>query len=170
MPTVPLSQNNHSFFFKLKNCLIEVLLIYSIMHVLRVYRSSLWHGKLRIQHWYCCRLGLLLWCRFSPWLGNYHKTAPSKKELQKKKRVAGVQLWFTIFKHNTALTVIVKYWLYYVVTYILFIYFFDSCTCSVWKFLGQGLNQSCSGRPPPQPQQCEIQAVSVIYSASCGNT
>ena len=37
------------------------------------------------------------------------------------------------------------------------------------KFLGQGLNWRCSFWPQPQSQQHEIQAMSVICAAACGN-
>ena len=44
----------------------------------------------------------------------------------------------------------------------LFPYFlFYSSAWSIWKFPGQGSNQSCSCRPTLQTQQCQIQAVSV---------
>ena len=36
-----------------------------------------------------------------------------------------------------------------------------------WKFPGQGLNQSCSCRPTPQPHQ--ILATSVTYAAACNS-
>ena len=36
---------------------------------------------------------------------------------------------------------------------ILFYYFFDSCTCGIGTFPGQGLHQTCSCRPMPQPPQ-----------------
>lgn len=51
------------------------------------------------------------------------------------------------------MTVVV--WGFFVV-FILFICFwfcFYSCTCGIWKVLGQGSNWSCSFRPAPQPQQ-----------------
>ena len=53
------------------------------------------------------------------------------------------------------------------------LFFFNSCTCSVWKFPGWGSdpNWSCSCRPIPQPQQCQIWATSAIYTtASCNTT
>ena len=34
--------------------------------------------------------------------------------------------------------------------------------CSIWNFPGSGSNWSCSHRPTPQPQQCQIRAMSVI--------
>ena len=38
----------------------------------------------------------------------------------------------------------------------LFFFFSQSHTCGIWKFPGQGLNQSCSCWHMPQPQQCRI--------------
>ena len=35
--------------------------------------------------------------------------------------------------------------------FVLFCFAFDSYTCSLWTFPGQGLNQSCSCHPAPQP-------------------
>ena len=37
-----------------------------------------------------------------------------------------------------------------------FSFSFYCCTCSIWKFPGQGSNQNYSSRPMPQPQQCQI--------------
>ena len=34
-----------------------------------------------------------------------------------------------------------------------FFFSFDGCTCSIWKILGWGLNQSCSCQPTPQQHQ-----------------
>ena len=39
----------------------------------------------------------------------------------------------------------------------------------MWKVPGQGLNGICNYRPMPQPQQHQIQATSVTYTATCGN-
>ena len=50
----------------------------------------------------------------------------------------------------------------------LFFWSSQSCTHGIWKFPGQGFNQSCSHWPTPQ--QCSIQAVSATYStAARGN-
>ena len=38
--------------------------------------------------------------------------------------------------------------------------------CGTWKFPGSGLNQSCSCRPMPQPQQCQIWATSATYTTA----
>ena len=43
-------------------------------------------------------------------------------------------------------------------------------TCSIWKFSGQGSNQSFSNKPTPQPQQHQIQAASSTYNTAHGNT
>ena len=43
------------------------------------------------------------------------------------------------------------------------------CTCNIWKFLGQGLNQRCSFWAMPQSQQHQIWATSETYAAACGN-
>ena len=48
----------------------------------------------------------------------------------------------------------------------LLLLFFHSCICSIWKFPGQGSNQSRGCRPTPQPQQCVIQAKSVTYTTA----
>ena len=37
-----------------------------------------------------------------------------------------------------------------------FVFAFQGCICSIWKFPGQGSNQSCSCWAIPQPQQCQI--------------
>ena len=49
--------------------------------------------------------------------------------------------------------------------FIIFIIFFNSHTCGIWKFLGQGSNWSCSCRLTPQPQQHRIWAVSATCAA-----
>ena len=46
-----------------------------------------------------------------------------------------------------------------------FFFFFNGCTCGIWRFPGQGSNQSCSRWPTPQPQW-QIRAMSVTYSHS----
>ena len=51
-----------------------------------------------------------------------------------------------------------------------FLFFsFYSWTHGMWKFLGQGLYQSCRCRRTPQPQQHGIRATSGIYTAACRN-
>ena len=50
-----------------------------------------------------------------------------------------------------------------------FFFLFQGCTCGIWKFPGQGSNQSCSCQPTPLPQQCGIQTMSVTYSTAHGN-
>ena len=47
--------------------------------------------------------------------------------------------------------------------------FFNCCTNSMWKFLSQWLNQSCSCQPMPWPQKHRIQATSATYATTCGN-
>ena len=47
---------------------------------------------------------------------------------------------------------------------------FYSHTCGLWKFLGQGSNQSCSCRPTPQSRQHHIRGTSATYAPPCGNT
>ena len=49
-----------------------------------------------------------------------------------------------------------------------FFFSFYSCIWSIWKFPGQGLNQSCSCRPTPQPQQCRIRVLSETYATAYG--
>ena len=46
---------------------------------------------------------------------------------------------------------------------------FSGCPLSTWKFAGEGLNQSFSCWPPPQPEQCQIQAASVTYTGAPSN-
>ena len=45
---------------------------------------------------------------------------------------------------------------------------FGGHTFGIWRFSGQGSNQSCSCQPMPQPQQCHFQALSVIYTLAHG--
>ena len=47
--------------------------------------------------------------------------------------------------------------------------FFYSCTCCIWKFLGQGLKWRYSCWPRPQQQQRQIQALSTTYTTASGN-
>ena len=51
----------------------------------------------------------------------------------------------------------------YFIIIIIFFFAFQGHTCSIWKFLGQGSNQSCSCRPTPEPQQSRIWGASVTY-------
>ena len=46
---------------------------------------------------------------------------------------------------------------------------FQGHTHGIQKFLGLGLNQSCSCWPIPQSQQCGIQAVSATYTTAHSN-
>ena len=50
------------------------------------------------------------------------------------------------------------------------LFFFLGHTCSIWKFLGWGLDWSCSCQPMTQPQPCRIQAVFVTYTTAHSNT
>ena len=45
---------------------------------------------------------------------------------------------------------------------------FQDHTLSIWKFLGQGLNQSYNCRPAPQSQQFRILATSATYTTAHG--
>ena len=47
-----------------------------------------------------------------------------------------------------------------------FNFFFQGHACGVWTSPGQGLNQSSSFRPTPQPQQLGIQASSATYTTA----
>ena len=47
------------------------------------------------------------------------------------------------------------------------LFVFLGCIRSIWKFLGQGSNLSCSHWPIPQ--QCQIRALSATYAAAQGN-
>ena len=43
-------------------------------------------------------------------------------------------------------------------------------TQDIWRFPGQGSNQSYSCQPTPPPQQCQIQAASATYTTAHHNT
>ena len=50
-------------------------------------------------------------------------------------------------------------------------FFFRVCLPFLWRLLRHmGLNQSCSHRPMPEPQQHRIQAESATYAPAHGNT
>ena len=51
----------------------------------------------------------------------------------------------------------------------LFLYFYGR-TWSIKKFPEEGSIWSCSCRPTPQPQQCQIRAASVTYATAGSNT
>ena len=51
----------------------------------------------------------------------------------------------------------------------LFFLSFEGHTRSIWRFPGYGSNRSCSCRPTPEPQQCQIWAVSATYTTAHGN-
>ena len=46
---------------------------------------------------------------------------------------------------------------------------FEGHTHSIWRFPGQGSNQSCSHQPTAQPQQHQILAASATYPTTHGN-
>ena len=46
---------------------------------------------------------------------------------------------------------------------------FEGRTCSIWRFLGKGSNQSCSCQLTPQPQQLGIQASSATHPTAHSN-
>ena len=46
---------------------------------------------------------------------------------------------------------------------------FQGHTRGLWRFSGQGSNQSCSCRPTPQPQQHQTQAMSTTYTTAHSN-
>jgi len=56
-------------------------------------------------------------------------------------------------------------------------FFFSFClfaislgrSCSIWRFPGQGSNQSCSHWPMPEPQKRGIRAASATYTTAHGN-
>ena len=53
-----------------------------------------------------------------------------------------------------------------------FLFFFlvgGGCSCSIWKFPGQGSNRSYNCHSTPQPQKCQIWATSATYTTACGN-
>ena len=62
--------------------------------------------------------------------------------------------------------------MHFLVFFILFLFFFllfRAALCSIWRFPGSGLNQSCSCPPIPQPQQCQIWGASATYTTAHGN-
>ena len=71
---------------------------------------------------------------------------------------------------------LIPFWLHCLQIFSLFCrlsFFFFGCfwvfTWGIWRFLGQGLNQSCSCWPTPQLQQLEILAASVTNMTANGN-
>ena len=53
-------------------------------------------------------------------------------------------------------------------SWVYFFFSFLGCTHGIWKFLGQGLNQSCSCQPTPQPQELGTRATSATYTTAHG--
>ena len=47
---------------------------------------------------------------------------------------------------------------------------FSSLFFGLWRFPGQGSNQSCSHQPTPKPQQCRIRAKSATYTTAHSDT
>ena len=58
---------------------------------------------------------------------------------------------------------------YFFFLLLLFFWSFQDHTHGIWKFPGQGSNQSCGHWPKPQPQQCQIQATSLTDTTAQGN-
>ena len=61
---------------------------------------------------------------------------------------------------------------YYASMMIFFIFifnFFQSHTCSIWRFPGQGSNWSCTCQPTPQPQQRRTGSTFATYTTAHGN-
>ena len=48
-----------------------------------------------------------------------------------------------------------------------FFFFFNGCTCSLWKFPGWGWKWTCKCRP--LAQQCQVRAALVTSATACGN-
>ena len=71
------------------------------------------------------------------------------------------------FKAPTSFTLVVLGG--FLVCLLCFVLFFKGRTCSIQSFPGQGLNQSCSHWPVPQPQQHQIRATSSTYTTTHGN-
>ena len=63
----------------------------------------------------------------------------------------------------------IKSYLHTTITELQYFFSFYGYTHSIWKFPGQGSNQSCSCRPMPQPWQRGIWTASVNYAAACSN-
>ena len=53
---------------------------------------------------------------------------------------------------------------FYFCLFFFFFFFIQGCTRGIWRLPGQGSNQSYSCQPTPQPQQCQIRAVSEYSS------
>ena len=70
-------------------------------------------------------------------------------------------LWKIIF------TLFLLYYYYYFLFVCLFVF---RAAPAAYKVPSQGLHQSCSCWPAPQPQLCQIQAISAIYTTAHGNT
>ena len=54
-------------------------------------------------------------------------------------------------------------------SFFLFFFWWGGCSCSIWKFPGQGSNRSYNCHSTPQPQKCQIWATSATYTTACGN-
>ena len=52
-------------------------------------------------------------------------------------------------------------WFLFHLSHFFFFFSFLGCIYGIWQFPGQGLNQSCSCWPTPEPEQCLIQATHV---------
>ena len=75
--------------------------------------------------------------------------------------------WTVPFDHSV--TVTTTYLFIYLFIYFCLFAIFLGRSCSIWRFLGQGSNWSCSLWPTPQPQQHGIWASSGTYTTAHGN-
>ena len=62
---------------------------------------------------------------------------------------------------------IIIYWIRYCFNF--FFHYFQGRTWSIWKFPGQGSNQSFHCWPTPQLQQRQIWAISGAYNTACSS-
>ena len=62
-----------------------------------------------------------------------------------------------------------KWYISFIIFFNFFFFFLFRATRSIWGFPGQGLNQSYSCWPPPQPQQHQIRAASATYTTAHGS-
>ena len=76
-----------------------------------------------------------------------------------------LSLSFLLYTYKHSLFIL--FYFYYFYFYFLL---FMATLMAIWRFPGQGSNQSYSCHPTPQPQQCQIWAVSVTDARAHGNT
>ena len=68
-------------------------------------------------------------------------------------------------RYTCSLQKILKFQRSMKITHFFFFFCFSrTASCGIWRFPGQGSNQSSSHRPTPQPQQPRIRATSVTYT------